>query len=220
MALKRVVFIRPGETDWNKDKRQQGWIASPLNKLGKLQVERLANFVRHIGITALYSSDLKRAVQTAELLSEKLGYPAVFDARLRERGIGQWQGMTLDELRRWYPDEHAQLVADVDEYQVPGGESRSQVRARMRSAFDDIVAAVDGETVAIVSHTTAIRALLGELIPNSGDTTTMQIDNSSVTTIRLRDGVWELVALDDIEHLEGLETRFAAELEQEHDPSN
>ena len=68
MAVERIIFIRPGETDWNKLERWQGWVAVPLNEHGRRQSEALARFLRAIGRAALYTSDLKRARQTAVLL--------------------------------------------------------------------------------------------------------------------------------------------------------
>ena len=97
MTVRRVILIRPGETDWNRDGRWQGWVAAPLNEHGRRQAEALAKFVRNIGMRALYSSDLRRAVETAELLAERLVFEPIYDARLRERNIGAWQGLTLDE---------------------------------------------------------------------------------------------------------------------------
>src|SRR5215207_3081510 len=110
MTVNRIVLIRPGETDWNRIGRWQGWVATPLNPLGRRQVEKLANFIRHIGMTALYSSDLQRAVETADILAARLGFAPIYDARLRERNIGEWQGMTLDEMEAWYPEAYQQCI--------------------------------------------------------------------------------------------------------------
>ena len=129
--VKRVVFIRAGETDWNRMGRWQGWVASPLNAHGRRQAQKLAQFIRNLGISALCSSDLVRARQTAELLAGVLEFPVTYDARLRERNAGAWQGMTLHEMRDWYPDEFAQLLADPEEFRVAGAESRADVRSRM-----------------------------------------------------------------------------------------
>jgi broad specificity phosphatase PhoE len=94
MAVKRVIFIRPGETDWNRDLRYQGWVAIPLSAYGQRQAQRLANYIRNIGVSALYTSDLKRASETAAILAEKLDSEPIADKRLRERDIGKWQGLT------------------------------------------------------------------------------------------------------------------------------
>lgn len=214
MTVKRIILIRPGETDWNRDGRWQGWVAAPLNEHGRRQAEALAKFIRNIGMSALYSSDLRRAVETAELLAERLGFEPVYDARLRERNIGAWQGLTLKEMRDWYPDEYEQLLADVDRFRIPGGESRAEVRARMMAAFDDFLKQNDGETVGIITHTTAIRALLSELIPDC-DPNSVEVNNTSVTTlVRGEANQWQLVAANDVMHLEGLPSHSVQEVEQ------
>ncbi len=219
MTVKRIVLIRPGETDWNRLGRWQGWVSTPLNELGVRQSRALAHFLRHIGMGALYTSDLRRALQTADCLAEQLSFRPIPDQRLRERGIGLWQGLTLAEMRAWYPDDYAAMLADPDGFRVPGGESRSDVRARVMAAVNDILASALNETVGILSHTTAIKILLGDLIANY-DPLDVDIDNTSVTTIRRKDGDWELVAVDDLMHLEGLEARATRELEAVHDPGD
>ena len=212
MAVKRLILIRPGETEWNRFGRWQGWVATPLSPHGVRQAHALANFVRNIGMSALYTSDLRRALETADCLAKHLGYAPIPDARLRERNIGSWQGLTLDEMRDWYHDEYEKLLVDVDDYRVPGGESRSDVRTRMRAAFDEVVNSAHGETVGILSHTTALKALLEDVL-DGYNAQELVLDNTSVTTIRKRDGGWELVAIDDVAHLEGLETKSFPELE-------
>jgi broad specificity phosphatase PhoE len=213
MTVKRVIFIRPGETEWNRLERWQGWVAIPLNEHGKRQAQRLAKYIRHIGISALYTSDLSRALETANLLGEPLGFPPIPDARLRERNIGVWQGLTVAEMKSWYPADYEKLLRDPENFRVPGGESRADVRKRMREAFDDMLNQSKGETVGIISHTTAIHTLLGELIPGATGQE-VAVSNTSVTTIvRGDDNHWHLVASDDVLHLEGLETQIARELE-------
>ena len=212
MTVKRIVFIRPGETDWNKLGRWQGWVSNPLNELGLRQARALAKYVRNIGMGALYTSDLKRALETADCLAEQLGFKPISDERLRERSIGQWQGLTQAELRAWYPDDYATMLKDADAYRVPGGESRADVRARVVAALNDILKAETNETVGILSHTTAIKILLSDLIPGYNPLD-VALSNTSVTTVRRKDAAWELVAADDVMHLENLERRAAPELE-------
>ncbi len=212
MTVKRIVFIRPGETDWNRLGRWQGWVSIPLNDLGVRQARALANFIRHIGMGALYTSDLKRAQQTADLLAEQLPFQPIPDARLRERSIGLWQGLTQAELSAWYPDEYAAMLKDAHNYRVPGGESRAEVLARVKAAVDEILSNDTSETVGILSHTTAIKALLADMIPGYNPLA-VNLDNTSVTTIHRGDKEWEIVAVDDVMHLENLERRAFRELE-------
>lgn len=212
MTVKRLVFIRPGETDWNQLGRWQGWVSIPLNELGERQARALANFIRNIGMSALYTSDLRRALKTAECLAEQLSFAPIPDARLRERNIGIWQGLTRAEIEAWYPDDYATMLKDVDSFRVDCGESRNDVRVRVQAALNDVLKQDPGETVGILSHTTAIKILLADLIPGYNPLD-VDLDNTSVTTIRAKGDAWELVAVDDVMHLEGLERRASRELE-------
>ncbi len=216
MTVKRIVFIRPGETDWNRYGRWQGWVSTPLNELGLRQARALASYIRNIGMGALYTSDLRRALETAACLAEQLPFAPIPDDRLRERSIGLWQGLTLDEMRSWYPDEYATMLKDIDGYRVPSGESRSDVRVRVNAAVSDILNTAQHETVGILSHTTAIKILLSDLIEGYNPLD-VDLDNTSVTTILRKDNAWELVAVDDVSHLENLERRAARELETHRD---
>jgi broad specificity phosphatase PhoE len=213
MAIKRILFIRPGETEWNRVGRQQGWAAIPLNAHGQEQAKRLANFVRHLGVGALYSSDLPRAKETTEIIASKLSIEPIYDSRLRERNVGQWQGLTLGEIREWCADEYEQFRERLNNFQIPGGEARFQVVDRLISVFDDIERhQKDVETVAIVTHSIAIRTLLSKLIPDypSGG---MQLSNISVTTIAHEDGEWKMIEANDVSHLDGMEAKTIAEPE-------
>lgn len=214
MTVKRVILIRPGETDWNKLGRWQGWVASPLNEHGKQQALALAKYIRNIGLSALYCSDLHRAVQTAELLSESLGYAPILDGRWRERDIGKWQGMTINEIRTWYPGEYEQLQANIEGYRVPSGESRADVKKRVLEGFSDVLKDDKGSTVGVLSHTTATHMLLEALIPGY-DVYGVVLGNTSVTTIaRVDSEKWEVVTTDDLSHLEGLPSGSVGELEE------
>lgn len=214
MTIKRVVFVRPGETEWNRIGRWQGQVAIPLNENGRMQAARLAQFMRPIGMTALYSSDLRRAADTAEIICEELHFRPVYEPRLRERHMGEWQGLTLEEIKAWYPGDYKRLLANVDSYQIPGGESRQQVSQRVHAAFEDIVGR-GGDTVGIISHTTAIRALLSELVPDI-DPYHLDFANMSVTTIHFDDerGSWRVAQCNDITHLDGMEALTASEVEK------
>ena len=217
MTVNRVILIRPGETDWNHLGRWQGWVASPLNDYGRAQALALSKYIRNIGMSALYSSDSRRAVETAEILSGALNFEPTLDKRLRERDIGTWQGMTLDEIRSWNADEYHQLLADIENYSVGGGESRASVRKRVNEAFAEIVEADPGNTIGILTHTTTTHVLLDSLIPDY-DTYGTVLGNTAVTTIRLADsGNWEQIALNDLSHLEGLRSRSVKELEDTDD---
>lgn len=211
--MKRIIFVRPGETEWNLIERWQGWLDVPLNEHGDLQARRLANFLRNIGVQAIYTSDLRRAKQTADIIGAACGLTPTVDTRLRERNIGRWQGMTRTEVELWFPAEYTTYNTDRMTYRIPDGESLNDVHARMVEAFQPIVDDT-AETIVVVSHTVTIRVLLMELIAGYKPQENKLL-NSSVTTIQNDGDGWKIVVANDISHLEGLYSRSSVELERE-----
>ena len=205
MAPRMLVLIRPGETDWNRDERWQGWVAIPLNEHGKEQARRLASFVRSLGIAALYTSDLRRAEDTAQIIGEVTGLMPIPSKKLRERDIGTWQGLTQAEVVGWYEKQYQRLRQDPENYVIPGGESRAQVAARVRDFFNDMMHKESGEVVGIVSHTLAIHTILSDLVPDY-DMYKHKLPNISVTTVMRNeeDGTWRITRVGDVSHLEGM----------------
>ncbi len=212
MTLKRVIFVRPGEPDWNNLERWQGWLDTPINAHGQQQVKKLATLMRNIGVARLHTSDLRRARQTAEVIGRMCGVTPISDPRLRERNIGRWQGMKLDEVRDWFPDQYERYTNDRYTFRIPEGETLEEVGDRMEEAFREIVAEDEIETLAVVTHTVSIRVLLQRLIPGF-DAEAARLGNSSVTTIEPSGAGWRIVVANDVSHLEGLESRIAVELE-------
>lgn len=218
MAAKRVIFIRPGETEWNKQGRRQGHVMIPLNAHGRAQAERLATFLRNLGLNKVYSSDLRRAAEAAEIIASEVNVEVVYDKRLRERNMGEWQGLTREEIIAWYPEQYDALRSDLFNYKIPNGESRKEVYARFRDCFDQVIENDDSEIIAFIAHTIAIKTLLDVLIPeNDNDLFHRDFRNMSVTTIQQHEGgEWEITQLDDVTHLEGMDSLSMPEVEKEH----
>ncbi|MGB1287659.1 MAG: histidine phosphatase family protein [Aggregatilineales bacterium] len=213
MPTKRVILIRPGETEWNKIGRIQGQAAIPLNGHGLEQAHRMAKFLRPIAPGTLYASDTRRAKEAAEIIAETLNVSPVYDERLRERHMGEWQGLSLNEIKSWFSDDFAGLRNNSIDYQIPGGEAWKQVAERVQMAFEDILKQDDSETIAIITHTTAIRALINDLVEDA-NTYLMEFSNMSATTLAENaDGGWHITQLNDISHLDGMGTRSVIEVE-------
>ena len=98
-----ILFARHGETDWNRARRYQGHADESLNELGRAQARQLAEELSARTISAVYSSDLRRASETAEIVAASLGLSVSLDARLREIDVGSWQGICHADLdgRPW-----------------------------------------------------------------------------------------------------------------------
>jgi len=154
-------LIRHGRTAWNNSDRLQGWADEPLDDVGQAQTAALAARLHDVRFDALYSSPLRRARQTAEALAVSRGLPVTLDDRLRERNVGDWTGLTLDQARAQAPDR---FMADWRQAGAPGGEAQAALTARVAAVFDDIVAAYPAATVAVVSHGGALSAVLAHLL--------------------------------------------------------
>jgi len=153
-----ILLVRHGETDWNAARRIQGQTNSPLNDRGRAQANALADELAREPITAVYSSDLDRARETAEILAGRLDLPVVVDPGLRERNFGSWEGKTVDELEARWPGAWARWrdgnegEGDVEDHLA--------LAARVRDAVHRLAAAHPGERILVVAHGGAMRVIL------------------------------------------------------------
>jgi broad specificity phosphatase PhoE len=164
-----LYYVRHGETDWNVEGRLQGRRDTPLNAVGRRQAAACADILRDLlardgrapSECAYVASPLKRARETLDIMRAGLGFPPGdyrVDARLREIGFGEWEGLTLRDVRSRAPQALAARERDKWDFVPPGGESYAQVAVRMR----DWYAALDGDTV-VVAHGGTARALIAVL---------------------------------------------------------
>jgi alpha-ribazole phosphatase len=159
----RLILIRHGETDWNSEGRWQGQEDVPLNANGWVQAQQMAHSLESAGIAAIYSSDLQRARQTAQLLAESTGAPLYLDSRLREIHQGEWQGMLLSEIQSRYGQANQDRLRDPLNFSPPGGEPVAQVRGRVLAAAHEIIRRHPNATIAVVSHGFALALLITHL---------------------------------------------------------
>jgi 2,3-bisphosphoglycerate-dependent phosphoglycerate mutase len=143
-----LLLARHGETDWNRELRVQGTSDTELNALGRSQAAELAQQLADTPLDAIYSSDLSRARETAEIVAVTTGHEVRVDPGLRERDFGSWEGLTREEIDARFAD-----------HEQHDGETYEQVRARVLATAHRIVAAHPGETVLVVSHGGALNAL-------------------------------------------------------------
>jgi probable phosphoglycerate mutase len=153
MALTRICLARHGETNWNLERRVQGQLNIPLNVKGFAQAEALARELAPERFDRIYSSDLQRALRTAEPVATRLGLPIVTSDRLREKHDGEWQGMITHEVERLFPREYATHRQRQPDFTIPGGaESLARFAARVRAELEAIAERHPGETLLIVAH--------------------------------------------------------------------
>ncbi len=153
-------LVRHGQTDWNQEGRYQGQLDLPLNRAGLEEARRLAAILAQRPLVAIYSSDLLRARQTAEILARASGAPLILEARLREVALGEWEGQLFSDIRARYPAEiHARQLHPLHS-RPPGGETLWEVWQRVKSAVDEIAARHPAQEVAIVAHGLSLAALI------------------------------------------------------------
>jgi broad specificity phosphatase PhoE len=178
----RLLLARHGETDWNRVGRWQGHADPPLNEAGRQQAELLAEELAGDGVEAVYSSDLRRATETARVVAERLGLPVTEDSALREIDVGSWSGLTRAEVQERFPDGYARWLGGEIGHD---GETREELTDRVVGAVERIAAAHEGATVLLVTHGGAIRALRRHAGGEPGD----PIENCATIGLELVDGV-------------------------------
>ena len=206
--MTQFFILRHGETLWNREHRIQGQGNSELSGVGLRQAAAAARYLAAARCTRLVSSDLGRAVQTALPIAAATGLRIETDAALRERAFGIFEGLTPDQVRERYPDDHASWQLRKPDYGIPGGESLVQLRDRVRGALDALARTSPGKVI-IVTHGGVLDAFYRIAVNAPLDAPrTWQLLNASVNQIKVDEGKWELGAWGDITHLPAAEDDF------------
>jgi len=197
--MKEVWFVRHGETEWNASRRFQGHLDIPLSPTGVGQAFRLAERVARsrLAFDGLYSSDLRRATETALPLAQALHLPLVTSPLLREIHVGSLAGLSREEAEARFPEFVAQASRDPWNTPRPGGESMAQVAGRL---LDFLEGLPPGRHL-VVTHGGVIRAALKLALDLNGEAwRRFHIQNTSITRILFPDK--EVLSVGDVGHLE------------------
>jgi broad specificity phosphatase PhoE len=198
-----LYLVRHGETDWNQQRRIQGLTDIPLNDVGREQARATGRLLARRTWDGVYSSPLSRAFETASIIADEVGLPAPHTIEaLVERNYGDAEGMNFLDIERRYPDRGS----------VPGQESREDVVARVVPALRDLARAHPDQSLIVVSHGGAIRAVLTEVEPDSSHG---MITNGSVHSFRFGDDRLALIEFDDPIALDGLDEQNAVEARED-----
>ncbi len=204
----QILFIRHGETDWNRIKRIQGHIDIPLAVAGLAQAQhlgrRIAAEVRNgARLDAIYSSDLQRARQTAQPIADALGLPVQLREGLRERSYGAFQGHDSDEIAERFPDQYAHWQTRDPGFAPPEGESQRAFYHRVLHAVEPLVAAHPGGRIACVAHggvLDCVRRFACSLALDAPRD--YPLLNTSVNVVDFADGRATIVSWGDVSHLD------------------
>ncbi|MCL6518284.1 MAG: alpha-ribazole phosphatase [Armatimonadetes bacterium] len=202
----RIILVRHGETIYNLERRYQGHTDAELTELGKKQALRTAERLSREDIAAIYSSDLIRASETASTIAKCHNLPVQTDMRLRECAFGDWEGLTVDEIKERYPELYANYQRDSVQHRAPNGERLESLLERVSSVVNRIVKKHPNETVVLVGHGGTIHAFICYALDAPLYAfRKIRLDNCGITIFsRLPNGKWFLEVLNETCHLEGL----------------
>ncbi|KWR85178.1 histidine phosphatase family protein [Pseudomonas sp. PI1] len=159
--MTRIILTRHGHVDWIAPERFRGRAELPLSELGRRQAEALAQRIAESWQpAAIYTSTLSRCVDTGAAIAQATGAPAQALDGLVDTDYGQWQGLTHDEVRQRWPEEHRLWLASPDMAMIPGGESLADVLARGTRVLREVLHQHAGKTLVLVGHDSINRVLL------------------------------------------------------------
>jgi broad specificity phosphatase PhoE len=205
----RILLIRHGQSQGNAERRFGGHSPTPLSELGLRQAEATARALAAENVTAIYSSDLLRAVQTAKPLARATGLEVRESSAFRERNVGRMEGLTFEEAAEVFPEEYAALLRRDFEHVLLGGESYRQLLDRASAELDRAIVEQRGGTIAVFSHTGTICILvlhlMGALDAPNLRPVWISSANCGVTRFEFQHGgLIRVLRVNDTRHLAGL----------------
>jgi alpha-ribazole phosphatase len=203
----RVYLVRHGETQWNRERRVMGQLDIPLNDIGREQVRRTAELLAKEEFSAIYCSDLSRAVETAQIIATPHKLDVITVPELREARYGLWEGLAWQEVLERFPEEYEMRRTDPENFRPSGGESRKELYERASQIFSRLVARHSKQKIVLVTHGGTIRAILRYVLglgPGNGH---LAVDNCGITIIdREDDDSYEVFTVNSVFHLRELRT--------------
>jgi broad specificity phosphatase PhoE len=200
MATK-LFLIRHGSTDWNVKRRYCGFVDIALNNKGKAQAKRLRRRLENETVHKVYSSDRKRAIQTAGIVFK--GYDIEKIADFREMHFGIFEGLTYKQIMKKFPDIYKKWIENPFETVIPSGESLTILKKRVVKAFKKIILRHPNQAVAVVCHGGAISAFINHIL-KSRDFWKHIPQSASLTLLELKNNKLKINLLNDISHLSSI----------------
>jgi probable phosphoglycerate mutase len=195
-------IVRHGQTNWNILGKTQGHGNSDLTAKGIEQATELAESIVNYPIDYIYSSDLGRAVQTAQILGDKLNIKVKETEALREMGFGEWEGLLIDEIKANYANVYATWRNEPHLAQIPGGETLHLIKDRVDSFIQSLNEKYDNKHILLVTHSVTVRVMLLAFL-NSGMENIYRIkqDNTALNIVEYRDYGPVVIKMNDTSHI-------------------
>lgn len=200
--MKRLYLVRHGESEWNILKKIQGQRDTLLTKKGIKQAEKIANRLSNEKIDNIYSSDLKRAFKTAEVIGNKLKLKVNSDKNFREINFGSWEGITKKDLIERHYEKHLLWMKEPHKLKLEDAETLSDLQKRTMEGINRISELNPNKNILVVSHSAAIKTIIIELLEmDISYFSKMSLDNVSLSIIEFRDYNNVLKLFNDTCHL-------------------
>jgi glucosyl-3-phosphoglycerate phosphatase len=215
VSVPRLVLVRHGVTDWNREGRFQGHLDPPLSDAGRHEAALVAARLAADAVfrpARVISSSLGRALETAEAIGSAAGVRVEPEPRLIEIGQGDWEGRTHAELEASDADRYRAWRTSDGIRQPPGGEPVEEAAARVRAVLHDTLRG-DRWPACLVSHGGTLRILAHALFGPPGSSLALDVDNASISAVERRGEAWHVVRWNDALHLLGIETTHVDEAE-------
>ena len=176
------------ETDWNRERRYQGWTDTSLSAAGHAQAEAAARLLSGSRLGAVWASPLRRARDTAAAIAAPHGLEVQTDPAFREMGFGPWEGLTVSEVSARFPDAYRIWIEAPHLASWSGAETLAEVRERVLAGLDELRGAYAGQTVCLVAHGVSSRILILEALGLGLDRIwSLQISSTGISELEFRD---------------------------------
>lgn len=205
--MRHFILIRHGQTPWNRKKKVQGQTDIPLNATGEEQARELAQALSGEMPAVIFASPLSRAAETARIVRADRDIPLCLIPELTEVGFGRWEGKTLTEIGRDFPEDYARWVKDPAWQTPTGGEAKEHLRRRARQAVKNMLKNPlfgEDDTAIVVSHGGILVYVIAWLLRKQEKRREIIVENASVTRVDYdeKSGAGRLLSMNDITHLD------------------
>jgi broad specificity phosphatase PhoE len=198
-----LYFVRHGQTEWNAENRIQGRQDSNLTEQGMEHANHLGESLKEVEWTAIYSSQSMRALKTAEIVKRERPLLIRQDERLMEMHLGDWEGMTMEEIKEMNPEQHDNYWNLPSRYQNETGESFEEVKERVEVFLNKILQTYESGNILILTHGVVIKMvqLIGSRLGMDQLWATPYIEGTSVTKLKIENKKIEIQVEGDLSHL-------------------
>ncbi len=201
--MMRLLLVRHAETEWNRERRYQGWTDTPLSEGGHAQAAAAGRLLARERLGAVWSSPLRRARDTAAAIAKAHSLTVRESAAFREMGFGDWEGLTVEDIGSRFPDLHRVWRESPHLSVREGAESLEDVRRRALEGLADLRQAHDGETVCLVTHGVTARVLILEALGLGLDRLwSFHMSHTGISELEFRDDWTAVHRMNTLAHLE------------------